>query len=92
MTLFVILALLLVFRLFLDAGPLARFLPRSRNLLIKFCMDSVTCLVTISPALASGDLFSVISDKILPPVSKVSRPRALAPFQKMGLTQGNKLP
>ena len=80
------------FSLVLDVGPLARFRPRPRNLLIKFCVYFVTGLETISPAFTSGDMFSAISDKILPPVFKVCRPRALSPLQRTSLTQRNKLP
>jgi hypothetical protein len=59
---------------------------------LKYSVDSVTCLEAISQALTSGDLFSAISNKILPPVRNVSRSKALAPFQRTGLTQRNKLP
>ena len=91
-SLFVILFFFLVFLVFRDVVRLSRLRPRPRNLLIDFCVDSVTCLEMISSALTSGDFFSAISVKILPPLHNDSRPRALVPLQKMGLTNGNELP
>ena len=83
-TLFVVLALLV----FLVSGS-GSYRTFSATI---FCVDSFKCLQTISPALTSGDLFSEISDKILPPVSNVSRPRALAPLERMGLIHRNIVP
>ena len=91
MSLFVILAFLLFFHLIL-AG-LLRLRPRPLNLYIKFCLDSFRCQDTMS--LASSEavgLFSSMSHKMLPPVSKVFLPRALTPLQNMDRTQRNKLP
>jgi len=70
--------------LLLPPVSLVRLRPRPRNLLIKFCTDSGSCLDTISPKLVSGELRSVISVRILPPVRNVSRPTALAPLHKRG--------
>jgi hypothetical protein len=58
---------------------------RARNLRIKYCVASVTCLETMS-----GDIFSAISVNILPPVRNVSRPTALTPLQMNGLTIRNR--
>ena len=91
MSLFVILAFLSGFRLFLS-GRL-RLGPRPLNLLIKFCLDSFRIFETIS--LASSEvvgLFSAISDKMSPPVRKVSLRRALTPLQTMVRTQRKRLP
>jgi len=91
MFLFVILAFLGGFRLLL-AG-LLRLRQRPLNLMIKFCLVSFGRFETIS--LASSEvvgLFSAMSDKMSPPVRKVSLPRALTPLQTMGRTQRNRLP
>jgi hypothetical protein len=72
-----------VFRLHL-AGILS-LRTRPLNLLIKFCLDSFRPFVTIS--LDSSELvglFSAMSDKMSPPVLKVSLPRALTRLQTMG--------
>ena len=61
-------------------------------MLIKFCLDSFRRFETIS--LASSEvvgLFSAMSDKMSPPVRKVSLPKALTPLQTMGRTQRNKM-
>jgi len=73
--------------LLISPASLARLRPRTRNLLIKFCADSVRCLSTIYPALTSGYLCSSISVRILPPVQNVSRLTTLGPLHRIGRTQ-----
>jgi len=106
MSLFITRARFLVFLGFLPPRPrvvvsrLTCLRPLPRNVLIKRCVDSVTCLDTKSPARlgiissarTSGDLFFGISVRILPPVRKVSRPKALAPLHRSDRTQQKNLP
>jgi len=69
----------------LTAFPLLlRLWPRPRNFAIRFCVDAVTFFETISLGFWSGD-DRAMSVNISPPVRNVSRPRALAPLQKIGL-------
>ena len=83
MSLFVILAFLLVFRLLLADDPL-RLRLRPPNLYIKFWLDSFRRFETISLAWSEVvGLVYAMSDKIPPPVRNVSRPRALTPLQIM---------
>jgi len=89
---FVILAFLLVFRLFLAEGPL-RLRPRPLNFFIRLCLDSFWRFETISLVWSEVEgLASAMSDRMSPPVRNVSRPRALTPLQIMGRTQRIKLP
>ena len=75
--------------LVLDVRPLARFGPRSCNL-IKFCVDLVTCCETICSAYFGCSILCNIRKDFIP-VRKVSRPKALATLQRMGFNQRNKL-
>ena len=84
MSLFVSLGLLLALGV-----TVLRLRPRPRNLAIKFCVDSVTCLEAISLGFWSGDE-RAMSVKISPPVRNASRPRSLAPLQSIGLTTRHK--
>ena len=69
---------------------LSRLPTRPRNLPIKCCVHTVTCIETISRGFTSGDLFPAMSVRILPPVRNVSRRRVLAPLQRIGLTTRHK--
>jgi len=80
------------FRAVTDAALLRLRAPLPRNLLIIFCVESVTCFEIMSVVCAGG--FSAISLIILVPVRNASRPRALsvslpidlAPLQRIGLS------
>jgi len=64
---------------------LLRLRPSLRNLSIRICVVAVTCLETISLGFGSGDE-RAMSVNISPPVRIFSRPRALAPLRRIGLT------
>jgi len=88
MSLFVSLGFLLA--LGLTVFPLLlRLRPHLRNLAIKFCVDLVTYFETLSLGFWSGDE-RAMSVKISPPVRNVSRPRALALLQSIGLETRHK--
>ena len=61
----------------------ARLWPRPRNFWIKFCTESPTRFPTISRGLTSGTVLSAMS-------VAVSRPTALTPLQRSGLTIRNR--
>jgi hypothetical protein len=69
-----------------EGAPGACVCGRRRASSALFCADSPRRAANISRALTSGDLFAAMSVMILPPVRNASRPSALIPFHRRGLT------